>query len=210
VNQTGTKWELYDMIADPDQTRDLARQQPELVTQLRTAFEAWSADVSRGAEGFKPPIPIGHTAENPVELPAPHAVFSGGVKFNGKHPNNAWLVGWDSPAANAEWSLHAVQAGQYRVSVDYLCPAANAGSTLKMVVGTTTLEAAIRATPVVQVPSPDRVPREEVYEMEWTTLPVGTVTLPEGPVKLQISPRRVANGSAWELKLVRLERLGDR
>lgn len=40
---TPVSWELYDLDADPCETRDLAAQHPELVKQLAAEWEAWAA-----------------------------------------------------------------------------------------------------------------------------------------------------------------------
>jgi arylsulfatase A-like enzyme len=195
VSQNG-KWELYDMQTDPNQTTDLAKTQPELVTKLRREFEGWYADVSRGAEGFKPAIPIGHEQENPIELPTPHATFGGGVKFNGKHANNAWLVGWNAPHAFAEWKLNVVREGTYVVQLHYL---ASEVADIQAKFGDTVVSKKLAATALKQVPSPDRVPREEVYEMEWVVAPLGEVSLAKGDQTL-----RITSESSLQLKSVRL------
>src|SRR5206468_3271698 len=36
--------ELYDLTADPGQSKDLARQHPALLSELRKAYESWYAD----------------------------------------------------------------------------------------------------------------------------------------------------------------------
>jgi arylsulfatase A-like enzyme len=206
---TNGKWELFDMTADPGQTKDISTTQPDLTNKLRTEFEAWYADVRKGAEGDRLPIPVGHPEEETVELPAAQSAFGGGVKFNGKHANNAWLVGWDSTAANAEWQLDVVRGAKYDVRLQYLCPEKQAGSTVRVTLGDHSHETVVTGTPVKQVPSPDRVPREEVYEMEWHTLPAGTVELKPGRTALRVQPTKVMSGSAMELKAVVLTRQAE-
>ena len=56
--------ELYDLIADPGETRDAAADHPEQVARLRRNYEAWFEDVSHEREGERgnfapPPIHIG-------------------------------------------------------------------------------------------------------------------------------------------------------
>jgi arylsulfatase A-like enzyme len=206
-NKTNTA--LYDMTTDPEQKKNISTQQPELVKQLRKDFDTWYADVSRGASDDPKPIPLGHPEADLVELPAALVRFNGGVKFNGKHANNAWLIGWTSTDSTAEWTLEAVREGHYTVDLRYLCAKEHAGSTVAVKIGGAELEAKVLATPVVQLPSPDRVPREEAYEMEWHTLPMGKLTIPKGGSTLRMVPKAVANGSAIELKAIRLTRLSE-
>lgn len=62
------KFELYDLAADPYETRDLSSEQPDSVARLRKMYEAWFADVS-ATRGYAPPeIIVGTAHENPVLL----------------------------------------------------------------------------------------------------------------------------------------------
>jgi arylsulfatase A-like enzyme len=53
VNANGSSAALYDMEADPDETKDLAPQQPEITKRLRDAALAWRRALPR----FAPPEP---------------------------------------------------------------------------------------------------------------------------------------------------------
>jgi arylsulfatase A-like enzyme len=62
------KWELYDLESDPGEQHDLAAEKPDVVEQMRKAYEAWFADVC-ATRGFAPvPIHLGSDRENPVLL----------------------------------------------------------------------------------------------------------------------------------------------
>lgn len=201
------RWQLFDMQADPGQTRDVAGDHPETARGLREAFEKWYADVRTGADGYHPAIPVGHDEEDPVELPTPRSEFSGGLKFAGRHPNNNWLVGWTRPEAAAKWELDVARGGAFEVTLLYSCEAKDAGSRLSVsVAGGSAVEVVVPAAPAKRVPSPDRVPREEVYEMEWAPLTAGTLTLPAGRTTLTVKPLSIAGGPAMELKAVVLKR----
>ena len=41
----GKSWELYDLVADPGETKDLAKDQPNLTARLTAEFERWSVRV---------------------------------------------------------------------------------------------------------------------------------------------------------------------
>ena len=56
------------------------------------------------------------------------------------------------------------------------------------------------------VPSPDRLPREEVYEMQWHTLPAGKLTLPKGRTTLSIEALTKPGDEVIQLKAVNLKR----
>ena len=59
--------ELYDMPADPGQRNNVAGSNPEVVEELRRAYERWWEDVSGGGQGYSRII-VGNPRENPVRL----------------------------------------------------------------------------------------------------------------------------------------------
>jgi len=48
-----TQWELYDIEADRTELHDLAGEQPEVVKQLRAAYEKWAKTLGRKLPGPK-------------------------------------------------------------------------------------------------------------------------------------------------------------
>ena len=45
------RWQLYDVVADPTESRDIAAGQPARVAKMREALEAWQASVERSLSG---------------------------------------------------------------------------------------------------------------------------------------------------------------
>ena len=43
--RTGKSWELYDLAADPGETKDLAKDQPDVAARLTRDFERWTVTV---------------------------------------------------------------------------------------------------------------------------------------------------------------------
>lgn len=195
--------QLFDLSADPAEMKNIVKERPALANKLHQAYDAWLTDVSQGARSKRLPIPAGQTNEPIVELPVPQAELQGGAKFNGRHPNNAWVVGFDNKDARLLWQLDVIESGEFDVKLQYLCT--RDGALAQVRFGTTTLQAPIRVTKRKQVASPDRVPRTEVYEMEWATMPVGKVQLPKGAATLALS---IAGANeCFELKSVIVERV---
>ncbi len=215
VNE-GRGWELFDMRSDPAQQHNLAAERPEVAKRLTESFESWWREIlpQTGHQGSAitaipaiPAISVGYAKENPVELPVPQARFTGGLRFSGIHPNNAWLTGWTNLESTVEWELDVVRAGRYAVSLQYLCPKADAGSRVEISVAGRTTAATVRATTGGQINSPDRVPRTEVYEMDWARLLAGVLTLPQGRTKLTVRALTKPGGAVMDLKSVALKRL---
>jgi hypothetical protein len=50
-NLAEEKFELYDLVSDPAESRDLAATQPEIFARLRTALVAWNVSVAASVAG---------------------------------------------------------------------------------------------------------------------------------------------------------------
>ncbi len=200
----GKGWQLFDMEADPAQARDIAAAHPEIVRSLADAYAQWWRQILPEVEAPRPRIPVGHLEEPLVELPAPQARFRGGLRFSGRHPNNAWLTGWTDAEAVAEWEVDVVRAGQYELGLQYLSPG---GARVRAAAGGSSVEAAAGRTPYRQRSSPDRAPRASVYEMEWATLKIGTVLLLEGRTTVSVRAMAKPGEPAIDLKAMTLRRI---
>lgn len=194
------------MEADPGQQDDVAGRHADVVQKMRSAYEAWFQDVTHGLERL--PIPVGHGERPEVELPAPEADLQGGLSFKGGAGwANDWIVNWVAPGASASWDLAAAREGRYSVTLLYCCPAGDVGARVRVEAGTESCEAVLtRAHDPQPLPSPDRVPRGEVYERVWARLEVGTLRLPAGRTRLTVRAPVIPGRTAMELKAVRLRR----
>jgi arylsulfatase A-like enzyme len=206
----GRGWELFDMENDPGQKKNIAIEQPEEAKRLTIAYENWRREVfaeygpqTRQARV----IPVGYVQENPVELPVPQSQFAGGLRYSGRHPNNAWLTNWTNIDATVEWELDVVRAGKYEIALLYLSQKSADGARVQISVAGSTTEAIVRETKGQQINSPDRVPRTEVYEMEWATLQAGSLRLPQGRVKLTLRALTNPGDVVMDLKSVLLKRI---
>jgi hypothetical protein len=50
-NQSGPRTELYDLIADPNESTDLAAKHPEIVRRMMEQLHAWQRSVERSLSG---------------------------------------------------------------------------------------------------------------------------------------------------------------
>ncbi|GAB3279666.1 sulfatase-like hydrolase/transferase [Larkinella harenae] len=205
VQQKG-QTQLYDMLGDPAQTKDIAVEQPQEVQRLQTAYNNWLSDVSRTISLFRP-API---AGRRVLLQAPEARFSGAVRYKqGSGWANDWLVNWQSPADSIWWDVVVERAGVYRLSLQYTAPQAARGTILTVKAGNQTLQQVLPNgfDPPLK-PSPDRIPRKEVYEKDWAWLPLGLLELPRGIQRIVVRAPSVPHGHGAELKALQLTAQG--
>jgi arylsulfatase A len=195
------------MVADPGQKHDIAQQQPELTAKLKAAYDKWSKEVSAEAGG-RFPIPVGYAEMPQVEVPTPEGRWTGGLKFGGRHANNNWLAGWTRLDASVTWDLEVVHAGPYEATLKYICPKEDVGSKVRVEAGGASVEGVIdKAQEPNFVPSPDRVPRAEVYERQWALKTLGTLRLPKGSTKLTIKALTKPGKAVMDLKALLLRRL---
>lgn len=103
--------ELFDIDADPGQQSDLAKQFPEVVAELRTAYEAWWNDISPAFERTST-IHIGNSAENPATLTA-HDWITGGKS----PPWNQRNIRMTGQTDSRYWALTVEEAGTYRIAL---------------------------------------------------------------------------------------------
>ena len=206
------KWELYDMAADPSQERDVAAEQPDVVQRLRAAFEQAAADVT--SKGFDPlPIPIGHIGWPEVTMPGHEAYLEPanreGISYHGRSGwCNDYITNWTSTDACAWWPVDVVRAGRYEVELLYTCPTEHLGATVQVQIVPKRVEAAIdRSHDPEPVPSPDRVPRKEVYEKVWAVQSLGTIELEPGRTKCLVRTLEMPAGRSIDLKAVRVRRI---
>lgn len=102
--------ELYDMHNDPEESQDLAADNPDLVAQMRSAYERWFDDVG-STRGYAPPrIHIGTPHENPVIL----------TRQDWRGAN-----GWDDKDLGY-WEVHVARGGIYNVRLEFAGQGADA------------------------------------------------------------------------------------
>jgi len=161
--------------------------------------------------GFDPiPTHIGYRDWPVVTLPGHEAFLEPAPKQGISYKGNAgwandWITNWTDTAAHAWWPLKVVRPGRFEVALLYICPTENLGAKLRVEIGgkmlTGTVEKEHNPDPI---PSPDRVPRGEVYEKVWAPLVLGTVDLDAGETRFVLRALEIPGRQACDIKAVRL------
>ena len=100
--------ELYDITADPGQTKNLADDLPNTVATLREEYDAWWDRIDDRFEQHVH-LDIGSDAENPARITA----------HDWLPPEDSVQVPWNqghvrqAPAVNGTWNVNVTQAGTY-------------------------------------------------------------------------------------------------
>jgi len=207
---SATPWQLYDMEADPGERHDIAAEQPAVVAELAAEYDAWFADISRDRLG-RQPLPVGHAEHDPVELHAPQAFFDPPLHFAaGPGFANDWLTGWTDAVAKVWYELDVARTGDYEVGIAYGCPPAGSGARIRVTAAGSAVEAVVPAAEATEIllPHRDEPGHAKYRNRDWATLPLGTLALPQGPVRLVLEPLAMPGGQVMDLKHVVLRRRG--
>lgn len=102
--------ELYAITADPGQQKDLAARRPEIVRELRAAYDAWWDDVSTDFDTYAR-IRLGNDADNPTRLTC-HDWINGNTGI----PWNQGLIRTAYPTTG-HWPVRVEQPGWYEIEL---------------------------------------------------------------------------------------------
>lgn len=115
--------ELYDLAADPGESRDIARHRPEIAARLRQQTEAWFQDVS-ATRGYAPPrIHLGTPHESPTIL----------TRQDWRGPRATW-----DDKGLGHWEVEVTRAGRYSIDLRFAAADADGSATLTIGAATAT------------------------------------------------------------------------
>ncbi len=203
----GSGWQLFDMIDDPGQTKDIAADNPQVVERLTDAYDKWFADVTR--EPIRRPlIPVGHSQRPVVELPAPEAYFSGSIRwYNQWGFAHDWLTDWTEMADTIRWEVDVVHTGRYDVSLMYACLPEAVGTKLRVESGDAAVEGSIQQTLEPQpVLRPSRQKKRR-HTQTFAVMSLGEIQLDKGRASITVKALSKPADQVCDLKSVWLQRI---
>lgn len=132
--------QLFDMIADPGQTKPINGEQAIVAAHLTSLVADWKKQMRLGpqnrqipARSVDPrPILVGYREFPRTWLPARDGEPLGGVKRSSGAPNSSYFVNWMNKDDAAAWEIDVQTAGKYSVEILYTCPLDSAGSTVEL------------------------------------------------------------------------------
>ena len=201
---------LYNLLSDPDESDDLSQEFPQMFDSLRAVYNEWFEQMKMAAVDMTT-IPVGFTEQNRAVLPAHESYFSGNVTFKEGHGwAHDWLVNWSSPEDQIHWDIEVQSPVTYQVFLSYTVPEPQAGSVIQLRVGDNTLLDTLSAAfDPEYIPSPDRIPRIEVYEKEWAKTLIGRIKLDSGSQTITLSAKRIAENQVAEVQGLILRKIND-
>jgi arylsulfatase A-like enzyme len=195
---------LFDMVADPGQTTDIAAKQPQVAKQLKAAAAAYREDVLPGIAGKDDrPFTVGYPRFPVTHLPARDGVPHGTVRRSARAPNCSYFTHWARPDDRITWSVDVATAGRYRVDVLYTCAKENLGTTVEFRLGDAQLT---RRVDEAHDPAPhganhDRAPRVgESLVKDFKPLILGETTLRRGRGELTLRSPKIPGRQSIEVR----------
>jgi arylsulfatase A-like enzyme len=204
--------ELYDMLADPGQIHDLAKEKPELAANFKRRVEAWKSDVSGQPGDKKRNFPVGHPDFKFTQLPARDGEAHGGIQRSNRFPNSSFFTNWNSVSGKITWPIEVVEDGVFEVEIYYTCPRGEEGSEIKLSFGNSSLVAKITEAhdpPLIGMEN-DRVKRMESYEKDFKPLKAGVMKLKKGEGELTLQAVSMPGAAVMDFRLLMLTRIEAR
>ncbi|HYF35028.1 MAG TPA: sulfatase-like hydrolase/transferase, partial [Prosthecobacter sp.] len=213
---------LFDMAADPGQTKDIAAGKPEIAAALTTAVKDWRQEVlgasappaakgkGKGKGGNKNlvdqrPIPVGYREFPRTPLPARDGEPRGGVARSSGAPNCSYFVNWTGKDGSMVWNVDVNTTGDYAVEILYT--AKEAGAKVELSFNGSKLAGTV--APAWDPPlytNQDTIPRPaaESQMKEFRPLKLGTIRLEKGQGPLVLRALEIPGNSVMDVRLISL------
>jgi arylsulfatase A-like enzyme len=202
---------LYDMFADPGQTKDISGEIPEIASWFSEQVEQWKSDTFQGMNSDTESFPVGHPDFKYTQLPARDGVPHGGVTRSNRFPNSSYFTNWTSIDDKITWEVDVQADGIFEVEIYYTCPAADIGSEIRLSQGDAEL--------ITRITKPhdskligaeyDRVERMESYEKDFIVHQAGTILLKKGSGELTLQALDIPGSQVMDFRLLTLTRVED-
>lgn len=213
---------LYDMNADPAQTKNIAAEQPEVAKELADAATRWHQEVfgkpyvpqaakKKGkSKAVMPhddrPYPVGYAEFPIIMLPARDGVPHGGVQRSSAAPNCSYFVNWKTKQDTMTWDIDVHTAGEYEVSIDYACPEPDAGALVELSFADAKTTGTVSPGwfPPLHDDQDHASRKSESFMREFHSLKLGTLSLKAGRGPLTLRALDIPGQMVMEVRRVTL------
>jgi len=196
---------LFDMLADPGQTKEVTEKRPEITRKLRKAVADWRQEMLVRKVDERP-FPVGFEEFPMTPLPARDGVARGGIRRSAAAPNCSYFTNWKSTKGAITWDIEVNTPGVYGAEIHYTCRAQDVGSIIEL--GFKDAKAIGKVTPAwdpVLLDTQDRVPRTgESFMKEFHTLRLKPLTLEKGRGTLTLRALAVPGEQVMDVRGVTL------
>jgi len=201
--------QLFDMINDPGQNKNVAEEYPEVAKELKAAREKWNKEVlSELPETDNRPFPIGDPDFNFTQIPARDGVAHGNIVRSARPPNCSFFTDWTSLSDSITWNAEVLAEGDFNVDIYYTCPAVDTGAVFQLSFAGEQLTAKITEVnnPPLTGMENDRVQRTESYVKTFKPLHAGTIHLKKGKGTLTLKALKIPGSQVMDFRLMMFHR----
>lgn len=199
---------LYDLERDPNQTRDLRLEAPDVAERLASEVQQWRRSTRACQQQDAAPFTVGHACQATTHLPVRDAEGRGGVGRSNRYPNCTFFSNWRSDRDRVVWEVDVLEPARYEATIYAAVPEKAVGSTVVLEAGERLASRLGRATDVTPVgPDRDRVPRAEGDVRDFQPIRLGVIDLRPGRQELLVGLSNDGGGrefALWQLSLTRL------
>jgi len=195
------KGKLYDMSADPCQTKDASNDFPEVQAMLVKAVAEWRSEVLPVQDNR--PFSVGYWQSTP--LPARDGVPHGGVQRSARAPNCSYFTHWTEVDDTMTWDIIVGTSGDYEAVVYYTCPAKDVGATVELNFNGQTVQGQVTEAhdPLLVGEADDRCPRgSESYVKDFKPLMLGALHLAANRGTLTLRALEVPGSQVMDVRRV--------
>ncbi len=200
---------LYDMMVDPGQEKNVAPEHPDQVRYFAGRVAAWKKEVLDGAFDNNRPFTVGHPDFRYTQLPARDGVAHGEIRRSNKFPNSSYFTNWKTTGDKITWDAEVLSEGDYKAEIYYTCPAGEEGSEIRLTFlgNFVTFKVGKPHNPPLRGMENDRVERTESYVKDFKPLNAGTLHLTKGRGKLTLQATHIPGNSVMDFRLLLLTRI---
>jgi arylsulfatase A-like enzyme len=205
--------QLFDMVADPGQKRDVAAEHPDVAKELKAAVKQWRSDVvsELNPKGNRP-YTVGYREFPLTHLPARDGEPHGNVQRSGKAPNCSFFTNWKDLGDSMTWDVEVHTPGRYEATVYYACAPKNVGCVVELSLGDAKLASKITAAhdPPLRGMEHDRHDRgTESYVKDFKPLSLGEIALAKGRGLLTLRALEKPGPEVMEVRMISLTLLPE-
>jgi len=197
---------LFDMLADPGQTKDIAVEKSDIAAQMTKAVADWRAEVLPKSKDDRP-YPVGFAEFPRTPLPARDGIPHGGIKRSAGAPNCSYFVNWTRLDDLMTWDVAVNTTGDYDVEILYTCPVADAGSTIELEFNGAKLTGNVAPgwhPPLYTNQDTIARPAGESRMKEFRPLHLGAIRLDKGRGPLTLRARKIPGQGVMDVRQLNL------
>jgi arylsulfatase A-like enzyme len=199
---------LFDMVSDPGQKTDVARQHPQVTSSLLKRAKHHAKEMQRFFDEFADrPFHVGYGPE--TTLPARDGVEHGTIQRSARPPNNSFFTNWTSVDDFISWQIDVGQTGDYEAIVNYTCAAGDEGATVRLSSAANFVQTNVNKVfdPPLYDKSEERVANSHYFVKDFRPLKLGTLHLDQGRSELRLGAVSMTGNRVIDVHSIELNRI---